>query len=714
MEDQNAQPQGAEGEATRDGTGAANVDAIDASDTVDAVDTGSSDATIGNSADTDTAHPETNGVRKLKSGSRRRAWWLWAIAVLVLIGIVYVGTAAATANTVPRGTTVRGVAIGGMSSAQAREALKTTLAADFSKAFTVTTQNAHNGGAASDHKNSGSGSSDAEEDGSEAQQTVEVDPGDFDRVFDPEATVAQVTGFSLNPVAVIRHVTGGSTLEPVVRVDQAKLSALISKIGEQLVDSPRNAAITYEETTPKVTEAVSGHVVDVDKARSVVMYAVPSRTGEPSVLPVVEKSADVSTAEAQHVAQSIAVPYTAEPMTVMVDAKRVEIAPKDLAANASFVAHGSTLVLDPGAQKLADLVNAGASEHLSAARDASFKIVNHSSVTIVPSQDGKGVDATKLAADISAVASKTGKERTVQGSIVTTSAAFSTQDAQKMGVKEVISSIATPLTSDTRRDMNLRNAGEKISNVLVKPGETFDLLSHLQPVDAQHGYVASGVSVNGFAEDAMGGGLSQVATNTFYTGYYAGFVDVEHHPHSEDYDRYPDGLDSTLWVPSKNMRWKNNTPYGVVVDAWVAAGKFHTQLWSTKYWDVTVTQSPKRNIVRAQMKYNPSPKCIPYASGLPGFTIDNHRVVSREGKVEIDTTQTVTYIPANGSTCTKPGSSPSKSESKSSASSSASRQSAQSQSTRKKASTSPSPSGETSSKDSAQPESTDTQGATKK
>src|SRR5699024_1208669 len=88
----------------------------------------------------------------------------------------------------------------------------------------------------------------------------------------------------------------------------------------------------------------------------------------------------------------------------------------------------------------------------------------------------------------------------------TTEPDFTTEDAKELGVKERVSSYSTPVPYDPQRTKNLVTGAKNLNGMLIKPGETFSLIEAFGPIDAAHGYVPSGVVVNGFESEAMGGG----------------------------------------------------------------------------------------------------------------------------------------------------------------------------------------------------------------
>ena len=128
-------------------------------------------------------------------------------------------------------------------------------------------------------------------------------------------------------------------------------------------------------------------------------------------------------------------------------------------------------------------------------------------------------------------------------------------------------------------------------------------------------------------------------------------VDVAHQPHSKYFSRYPMGMESTLWSGQIAMIWENNTPYGALVETWVADGRVYTRLWSTHYWDVEVWQGQPFNYVQPETKVNTAADCEPSPAGGPGFSVTVGRVVKLNGEVHEDSQYTWTYQPVHAVKC---------------------------------------------------------------
>ena len=56
-----------------------------------------------------------------------------------------------------------------------------------------------------------------------------------------------------------------------------------------------------------------------------------------------------------------------------------------------------------------------------------------------------------------------------------------------------------------------------------------------------------------------------MATTTFNAAFFAGLEDVEHKPHSFYIDRYPVGREATVAWPVVDLRFKNDTDHGVLI-----------------------------------------------------------------------------------------------------------------------------------------------------
>ncbi|MFG6285172.1 VanW family protein [Actinotignum schaalii] len=562
---------------------------------------------------------QVEAIRKLR--------WPWIVsAVIAVLLLVYVGYAWYSADRVARGTTVAGIEIGGMNTATATEHLGGEVAARVARPVEVVVEGT----------------------------SVSVNPGDYSLGVDAAATVESLTGFTLNPVEIFHRLTGKGEVAPKVTVDDAALSAQVDTIRNTTGVEARNATLVMEGTTAQLSPAQAGRAVDPEATRAALIEQ-PLRGQERIELEAVPSEPAISTEAAEKARTELAGPLVSGDLTAKVGDRVVNLSPQTLAQAASFVPEGAALQLKLDGKVLGDAVRAAAPDLLKPGVDARIEIVDHTTPTIIPSQDGVGIDDAALATGAQVAALRNAAaERLVELSPAPIPAAFSTADAEKLGVKEVVSEISTPLTSDSVRTTNLRVGTRKVTDTLVKPNETFSLEAALGPIEYSEGFVSSGVVMNGFNNEALGGGLSQLATNVFNIGYLAGYEDVEHRPHTKHFSRYPMGRESTLWSGSIDVKWKNTTPYGAVIDTYLEGGYVVTKLWSTKYYDVETWTSEPRNYRQPVMTEGKGPDCEPQGLGDPGFTVTVSRTVKLGDKVVEDSSYDWTYQPDHGRTCPKP------------------------------------------------------------
>lgn len=562
-----------------------------------------------------------NSVKGDPQAKKRRWPWVLAAGVLLLAG-AYGGACYAVSNKVPAGTKVAGVDISRLSEQDAQARLEKELAPRLDDAVDVSLEG-------------GEGS-------------VQLVPRDAGIALDALATTKPLVGFSLNPVTLWQHISGNVNVNPEFKVDEGALNTAFDAVDSAIGAEPKDAGVQVDAQAVKLSLSPGEDGTGVDRAQAKQQLTAGLLRENAFAFKVIPTKPAVTDEMAQ-AAMDQGNQLLSAPLKVKVGNDTATVSVQTLASAMSFEVSDGKIAMKIDGTKVGDAVRAAVPGVLKPGKDAQIQIVNHNSVQIIPSEDGIGINDEDLAKRV--IEASSSHELSIDPAPVP--AAFSTEDAQKLGVKEVVSELSTPITPDPMRTKNLRVGTKIITNTLVKPGETFSLLQAMGPVTPERGFVSSGVVEGGFVSNAMGGGISQISTETFNLGCLAGYVDVYHKPHSKYFKRYPMGREATLWEGQVDMKWKNNTPYGAVIDIWVEGGYVHAKLWSTKYWDVQTSTSKPYNYTQPQNLVNNSPKCVPSPAGGPGFSVNVSRTVSKDGKVnqEASGSYTWTYSPFHATTC---------------------------------------------------------------
>ena len=551
-----------------------------------------------------------------------------ATAVVLLAG-AYVGGYALAGDTVPRKATVAGVAIGGLSSADAKTRLTEQLGPKQTAAVTLTA----------------------------GEKSASFDPVTAGLSLDIPGTVAATgVGRSWSPVHIVRVLTGGADVAPVVVVDKPALDKAIATAATSLDVGAADAAVRYEGTTPVRTPATSGIAVDQTATADAIVgafgiestVAAPSNVTEPAV----------TTEQADAVVSGWATHAVAGPVTLDTSKGKFAITPADIASSTTFSLVNGTF---GGQVDYAKLLASATSEvsalQLGLSVDAKISLDASGKPAITPSKDGLTITPEKLAAAMGPLLAKPANQKTGSVEATVAKAAFTTEQAQALGIKEVVGEFTTYYPHAAYRNNNLGKAAAGINGSLLKPGDTFSLNKTLGERTAANGYVDGYVIQGGALVKEVGGGVSQSATTTYNAMFFAGLKDVEHHPHTFYIDRYPAGREATVYYGALDLRFQNDTQYGVYIQAYIKAstpstkGSITVRMWSTKVWDeVRATDPVKTNFTEPATRVSTDPKCEPQGANQ-GFDVSYTRQFIRWGKVTREEKFSWHYAPEDKITC---------------------------------------------------------------
>ncbi|MFC7528600.1 VanW family protein [Actinoplanes sp. GCM10030250] len=501
---------------------------------------------------------------------------------------------------VPRGVTVLGADLGGLSRVAAATALRDHLAANQKLGEPVPVL----------------------VDGKE----VAVEPADVGLVVDVEATVDAASGGRPSPF-------DDREVAPVIAVDPELLDAALRKAAGKIGTPMRKPAVVFDGVEPRAVHPEPGR--DIDPARSAEALRAGWLGGEPVTIPLVDVSATTTAAEVDELVESLARPAVSAPLTLTSELGDLSISPAAIAKSLVLTADKAGLIAPRiDERKLRKAVAGKLAKLEKPARDARFTFAG-GKPKIVEGADGTTLDL-KAAAPAMITALRSTSERSIATSPVRAAPALTGAELEKLGVKEKVSTFTTkfPGGLSSPRSQNIVQASKQVKGALVLPGKTFSLNKHTGERGYEQGYQDAPVIIGGKLTPGVGGGVSQFTTTLFNATYYAGLEDVEHKPHSFYFDRYPAVIESTIFYPDLDFRFKNDSPHGVLIDTAYTSSTITVSVWSTRVWDkVTTDYSPRRNITSPQAIALPGgPDCIA-TSGINGFTQDAFRLFHRDGTV---------------------------------------------------------------------------------
>jgi vancomycin resistance protein YoaR len=205
--------------------------------------------------------------------------------------------------------------------------------------------------------------------------------------------------------------------------------------------------------------------------------------------------------------------------------------------------------------------------------------------------------------------------------------------------------------SSQARVQNIEAAAARFHGVLIAPGETFSMGSKLGDVSLENGFAEAMIIFGGRTIKGVGGGVCQVSTTLFRAAFNAGFPIVERYSHAyrvSYYEQTPGGgvdprlagLDATVYFPLVDLKFRNDSPFWILMETYMGNGSLTWKFYSTKdgrtaTWDTTgptnVVPAPSPSFEQnPELKKNEM-KQVDWAANGADVTVT--RTVMRDGAV---------------------------------------------------------------------------------
>lgn len=240
--------------------------------------------------------------------------------------------------------------------------------------------------------------------------------------------------------------------------------------------------------------------------------------------------------------------------------------------NLSSVLSMNTNLIDDSLDSLADSIDI-------AAYDALFKFENGKVTLFRTSSSGRKLNKEQTKKMILAYITSLSKQEIASGEEIVIMLPvepvipnITTENSNEYGIRELLS-VGTSkfLGSIAGRVHNIELAAGRISGRLVPPNSTFSFNDALGDVSAATGFQPAYIIKDGRTVLGDGGGVCQVSTTLFRAALNAGLPIVERHAHSYRVSYYEQdsspGLDATVFAPSYDLKFKNDTPNYILIQA---------------------------------------------------------------------------------------------------------------------------------------------------
>ncbi len=202
-------------------------------------------------------------------------------------------------------------------------------------------------------------------------------------------------------------------------------------------------------------------------------------------------------------------------------------------------------------------------------------------VVVQASVIGQELNKNKLIADIEDAVKS---DHSVNLSVSVIQPEVTEKNLGQLGITELISEgWSDAAGSPANRIHNFKTGTSKFNGVLIKPDEEVSFNKILGPVDASTGYVQELVILADKTVPEYGGGLCQVSSTAFRAALNAGLPILERHNHAYPVVYYrPYGVDATIYLPTPDLRFKNDTGHYILIQTSVVGTKVYFDFYGTK------------------------------------------------------------------------------------------------------------------------------------
>lgn len=407
------------------------------------------------------------------------------------------------------------------------------------------------------------------------------------RRIDAEGLAADAyeLGRTGDPVARLveqaRLLARGGSVPLRVAVDEAELSARIGELAGRGTRAPIDASVISTPVAFVATGGVDGRGIDPAPATAKAL-ALLGDLGAPGQVRVIldGRPVEPTVTDDEAAAAAAAAERMAQDVVFSLDGERWRVGARTVRRWIGFAVTpggGYEPVVDRAAVELNLRTIARRLDREPV--DAEFLIGKGNVVVgVEPSVDGRALDLTTSSGVVAAALGA----RTRPGAgtpeivpvVVAVRPRLATAEATRIAPEMALISTWTtyyPIGIKNGYGANIEIPTRLIDGTIVPAGGTFDFWDVVGEVSEETGYKPGGAIIDGRTEPtgALAGGICSCSTTLFNAALRAGFEVGPRMNHYYYIDRYPLGLDATVWISSgggrQSMSWRNDTEHPVLI-----------------------------------------------------------------------------------------------------------------------------------------------------
>jgi len=416
-------------------------------------------------------------------------------------------------------------------------------------------------------------------------------PVELGMVFDPSSSanaaynVGRSGGLFGALLGQIRSSGAGMQIPPIIVFDQRVAYQYLSRIASTIDQPVVEASLSLEGTNIATQPGQVGRELKIDA--TLIYLGAQLQTFSDGEVPLVLQEIQPQVLDVSGQADA-ARQILSQPLTLNIpNAKQGDPGPyiyaPEIIANMLGVQNsqnGVQVVLKPNA--LRDLLTPIKQQVDRSASDAKF-IFNDETGQLDLTEDSKVGRSMEMDNSITAINDALLRgEHSINLSIAETQPEIpGSITGAELGITELIhQEVSYFYGSSDERIQNITAAAARFHGVLVAPGEVFSMGETMGDVSLENGFAEALIIYGGRTIKGVGGGVCQVSTTLFRGVFFAGFPIVERYFHAYRVPYYEmiasgaidtkfAGLDATVYFPLVDFKFKNDSPYWLLMETYV-------------------------------------------------------------------------------------------------------------------------------------------------
>jgi vancomycin resistance protein YoaR len=385
----------------------------------------------------------------------------------------------------------------------------------------------------------------------------------------------------------------GGTITPVLRYDEGQEAYILGRIAREVNRAPREGVLRLEGLKVVAARGEAGLQMDIAASRAA-LHEHLVRGGDAevelvvrAVHPVLEE-VDEAAAQVQRLLQGpISLTFKDGQEEVQITITPERLAQWIILRQEARTDGRARLVAEVDEDKVRAYVATELAAQLTREpRDGTFSFDPETKVLtpVTISRNGWRLNVAETAQRI--VAAALGDQRQVTPVVDIIRPEIATEDADKMGIKELVAQGTTSFAGSSKeRVQNIVAATSKFQNIIIPPGGIFSFNKYLGEVTKENGFAEGLVIWGDRTAVGIGGGICQVSTTAFRAAFWGGFPIIERWAHGYVVSWYGEpGLDATIYTPDVDFKFRNDTSAYLLIqaEADTKTGKLTFNFYGTK------------------------------------------------------------------------------------------------------------------------------------